>query len=193
MRWLRLDSRGVIPVLAVFLLGVAAAADGAPGVPPSAVRLETRWAVRSGQEWLVQVSERHVQGADGSMTVRKLSVMQPDSGPRVLYERETVDAPLALFPSRDEGGNLIAVWVTGSAYTVEVLRATGGRVVSDLTAGSRLFPSVLTCPNGDDLIAIDAERSAADAKSFAAYTWRKGEFLGGRKGLDWREALETCR
>jgi hypothetical protein len=76
-----------------------------------------------------------------------------------LFRYAAMDVPLAAFPTAESNGNLVTVWVGGSALHVVVFHYANGSVQQVLEAGSRSFPELVLPAEGGEPAIITSDGS----------------------------------
>src|SRR5229473_1629728 len=103
-----------------------------------------RWRVTGNEGHLLcEVTQDTVASGAGSPT-RVLTIFREDGTKLAkLFNFETPDSVLSVYPLGDYNGRLFTTWVGGSAYHLRILAFVDGRVKQVLEEGSKLSPEFL--------------------------------------------------
>lgn len=116
-----------------------------------------------------------------------------------LYQFKPGDYFLSMYPTSDNG-NLVTVWVTGSAYRFYIFSFIDKEIKLVLDEGSKLMPEIVDIDNnGEDEILISSGNYLIDAKtkkvlsypeSTRIYKWN-GKSYALIKTVPWKTRLNT--
>lgn len=133
----------------------------------------------------------------------RLRVSHLEQGKMVqLAEIVRGDRFLGMIPTRDAGGNLITLWVGGSAYKVLVVRYADGQIKQVLDVGTRSVPELVWCAGSEPAmlvarwdVPVDSPDHTARPLGVAIYCW-KGDTYVKATTVPWKDrfagALAAC-
>lgn len=115
----------------------------------------TPWAVSSGE--LTCVVSKKASGAApaGSLSTKAMDVYRKQgSTVKRIFEFETPDTFLNMYPLGELNARLITTWTGGSAYHIRGFAYVDGRVQQVLDASSRGMPEVIVDENEQEAILV---------------------------------------
>ncbi|KDA52838.1 hypothetical protein EG19_10175 [Thermoanaerobaculum aquaticum] len=118
----------------------------------------TRWDVGKERVFCVVLDNERRNPAEPPERVLIIYV-ERHGGREELFRYATMDVPLAAFPTAESNGNLVTVWVGGSALRVVVFHYANGKVQQVLEAGSRSFPELVLPAEGGEPAIITSDGS----------------------------------
>jgi hypothetical protein len=156
------SKRTAFPCFVIFLLSIFAMGQNKsistslPSVLPSKDVLSmTRWAVSSGELTCI-VWKRPSNAAPAvSLSTKTMDVYRKQgSTTKRIFEFETPDSLLNMYPLGELDARLITTWTGGSAYHIRGFAYVDGRVRQVLDASSRGMPEVIIDENEQEAILV---------------------------------------
>jgi hypothetical protein len=110
------------------------------------------------------------------------------------------DSPISLFQDKDDSGNFITVWQSGSAYHIVVFGVINGKIEKALDTGAKCFPEFVFNKNNDYNIIISEHQWLVDRKtndkalvpqSAYIYKWNGVKYIKSDK-TKWSQRLQKA-
>lgn len=95
-----------------------------------------------------------------------------------IFSFKTPDVPVSIGQTKDVGGRLVTVWVSGSSYHIYVYSIFSNKIIQVLNTGSRAFPEIIYNDQGDEVIIVTGR---IHEKESEIYHWQNNKYNLGKK------------